>query len=282
MKEILLQTWEVYMSSGLGKDGEEKEERKYLLTEPFNIQKEKPLTRHICPGRYFQSNGFSPRPPSAMLPVLPPCDIWATPAVRSQQRRRRLHLIQTFLLSGQGDGGDGGGDGVSIELPIADSRTNPANGEADGWLTTAIDWPSLPASLPHRVHLLLIPAARFLLYHCRSAAPRGPRLDKAACAIPRFVPSASFFFFIAWSKLQTSTRHLMCCAELVQTEEIHSKRPAVWKLCGRMVMWWWPGQCWLRECRCIEQISNLCHSPKRGDIAKFTVVGKKWINVIWS
>lgn len=44
--------------------------------------------------------------------------------------------MQTFLLSGRGDGGDegdgGDGGGVSIELPLAGSRTNPANGEADG------------------------------------------------------------------------------------------------------------------------------------------------------
>lgn len=45
--------------------------------------------------------------------------------------------------------GDRGGDGVSIELPLAALRTNPPNGEADAWLTTSIDSPAcLPARLP--------------------------------------------------------------------------------------------------------------------------------------
>lgn len=61
--------------------------------------------------------------------------------------------------------GDRGGDRVSIELPLAALRTNPPNGEADGWLTTSIDI-LLPAGRPlsHLLHLFLIPVACSALY----------------------------------------------------------------------------------------------------------------------
>lgn len=59
--------------------------------------------------------------------------------------------------------GDKGGDRVSIELPLTAVRPNPPNGEADGWLTTAIDSPAhLPLS--HLLHLFLIPVACSFLY----------------------------------------------------------------------------------------------------------------------
>lgn len=83
----------------------------------------------------------------------PPYDSssYQPPAFYSQWRSRyRPAIIWT---------GDRGGDGVSIELPLAALRTNPPNGEANGWLTTSIDSP--PACLP-----AFLPLTSSLLYPC--------------------------------------------------------------------------------------------------------------------
>lgn len=89
----------------------------------------------------------------------PPCDSGSRhpPASYSQWSSRYTPAINWT--------GDRGADGVSIELPPADLRTNPPNGEADGWLTTSIDIPP-PAHPPlsHLLHLFLIPVACSALY----------------------------------------------------------------------------------------------------------------------
>lgn len=86
--------------------------------------------------------------------------------------------------------GDKGGDGVSIELPLAGLRTNPPNGEADGWLTTSIDSPTRPP-LFHLLHLFLIPVACFVPHH--SLRPSlGPDHTEQFLQYPFYSFSASF------------------------------------------------------------------------------------------
>lgn len=163
-------------------EGEEKEKRIFsqilleaLRVEHFNSQEEKPLINRNNISNKNNFIFFHPRP----LPLLPPSDIWAAPSAwlrylpATSQAQSMARLIQTFYYL---DRGDRGGDGVSIELPRAGLRTNPANGEADGWLTTSIDSlacptpPLRPLPLSHLVHPLLIPVARSLLHHCLCAA----------------------------------------------------------------------------------------------------------------
>lgn len=259
---------DVYMSAGLG-EGWRRKRRKEVSShrlcssadmpeapraEPFNSQKEKPshqtyllqtmlpIKQLLCPPPNPSPSPTPPRPA-----VLPPCDIRA--ATAGDHRTLVLSCHQLSTVSGGAwyrpfyypDVGwwvwGRGGDGVSIELPLADSRTNPANGEADGWLTTSIDWASLPASLPHLVHPFLIPAARFLLYHCRSTAPQGPSWTKPLVQFPVFVPSASFFF-LSHSMIQIANVHETlnvlhrACSEWKYTQ---SALKATRKLCGVIV-----------------------------------------------
>lgn len=74
------------------------------------------------------------------------CDISAVPPSDSRSYQpaaghsRWNGWYRTFIVWT----GDRGGDRVSIELPLAGLRTNPPNGEANGWLTTAIDSPARP------------------------------------------------------------------------------------------------------------------------------------------